>query len=182
MKVTTTFHAGTRAKWRAWLKANRKRKHEIWLVYDKGERRRLSYAEAVEEALCFGWIDGIVKPIDDDQYAQRFTPRKNTSNWSAVNRRRFEAMEEAGLMTDAGRDVGPQHATALAKRWREGDALPADIDRGLKGVARKHFNALPRSYREQYVRYITEAKQPETRKRRLVTVAGKLARNEHLYG
>jgi uncharacterized protein YdeI (YjbR/CyaY-like superfamily) len=123
-----------------------------------------------------------VKPIDDNQYAQRFTPRRNHKNWSAVNRKRFEAMEAAGLMTDAGRAVGPHHAPPVPTRWKEGDTLPDIVDRGLKGTARKNFDALPRSFGEQYVRYIIEATKEQTRKDRLAKVVEKLARNERLFG
>src|SRR4029079_4621868 len=106
---------------------------------------RSPFAGGVEEAFSFGWIDGIVKPIDDKQYAQRFTPRKNHRNWSAVNRKRFVAMEAAGLMTDAGRAVGPHEAPPVPKRWKDGEVLPEIVERGLKGRARKNFDALPRS-------------------------------------
>lgn len=182
MNITETVHPASRAKWRAWLKANHKKVDVIWLVYDKGAERNVPYAAAVEEALCFGWIDGIVKPINEKQYAQRFTPRKSLTRWSAVNRKRFAELEAAGLMTDAGRKVGPHHAPPVPTRWKDGDPLPPIIDRGLKGKARKYFDALPRGFREQYVRYIIEAKQEETRKARLARAAERLARNERLYG
>ena len=70
------FHPASRKEWRSWLKANHRKADVVWLIYDKKPNRNLTYAEAVEEALCFGWIDGIVKPLDAKQYAQRFTPRR----------------------------------------------------------------------------------------------------------
>lgn len=181
MNIGETFHPASRAKWRAWLKANHRKRDEIWLVYDKGAQRNLTYAAAVEEALCYGWIDGIVKPIDANQYAQRFTPRKDAANWSAVNRTRFDDMEKAGLMTDAGRAVGPQLASPVPKRWKNGEPLPDVIERGMKGKARANFEALPRSHRESYVRWIIEAKQETTRKARLAKALEMLAKNERLY-
>ena len=177
MNIGETVHPASRAKWRAWLKANHKKVAEIWLVYDKGASRNVTYAAAVEEALCFGWIDGIVKPINEKQYAQRFTPRKNESNWSAVNQKRFNEMVEAGLMTEAGRAVF--RAAPLPVRWKEGDPLPGFVK--FKGAARKNFEALPRSAREQYVRWIIEAKQEATRKARLAKAAEKLAKNERRF-
>jgi uncharacterized protein YdeI (YjbR/CyaY-like superfamily) len=178
MKITETFHPASRAGWRAWLRKNHTTADVIWIVYDKGAARNVTYAEAVEEALCYGWIDGIVKPIDEKQYAQRFTPRKNKTNWSNLNRKRFEAMEAAGLMTEAGRAVGPRHAAADSPRWTDGEPLPPFIDRALKGKARKNFEAMARGYRQQFVRFIIEAKQKETRKARLAKVVEKLVKNE----
>ena len=160
-------HPASRAAWRRWLKANHNRAEIAWLIYDKNPNRNLTYAEAVEEALCFGWIDGIAKPIDERQYAQRFTPRKNTGNWSAVNRERFARLEEKRLMTKAGRDVGPRGP--VVERWRDGDPLPA-----LLKPLRKKLEALSRAQRENYVRYVIEAKQEETRKKRLKELRGRL--------
>jgi uncharacterized protein YdeI (YjbR/CyaY-like superfamily) len=165
-----SVHPASRAQWRAWLKKNHKRADLVWLIFDKKEKRQLSYADAVEEALCFGWIDGIVKPLGAEQYAQRFTPRRNTKNWSAINRKRFEQMEADGLMTEAGRAVGPHLAPPVRQRWREGDPWPPV----LKGDLKKKLLALPRSHREAHVRWIIEAKQEETRKRRLEQLAAKL--------
>jgi uncharacterized protein YdeI (YjbR/CyaY-like superfamily) len=94
----TTLHPTTRAAWRAWLAAHHDRETEIWLVYNKrhtGELR-VEYDDAVEEALCFGWIDSIVRTIDEDRYAQKFTPRKAKSKWSELNRRRFAKLVAEG--------------------------------------------------------------------------------------
>lgn len=178
MNIGKTFHATSRAAWRAWLKKNHQRVTEIWLVYDKKAdgARKLPYADAVEEALCFGWIDGIVKPIDERQYAQRYSPRKKGSNWSAVNRTRFVEMVEAGLMTEAGDAVGPHDAPPVPTRWSVSDPLPEYIDRKLKGAARRNFDAMARTYREMYVRMIVEAKQEATRMRRLEQTIERLAK------
>ena len=88
MEITTTFYAPDRAAWRAWLAANGQAEREIWLIFYKKHTGTpcVSYDEAVEEALCFGWIDGLIKRLDDDRYAQRFTPRKPGSSWSESNK------------------------------------------------------------------------------------------------
>ena len=101
------FRLTTRKAWRAWLQKKHRTAPEIWVVYTRAHAagKRVTYADAVEEALCFGWIDTTVDPIDDDHYLQRFTPRKNVRKWSALNLERFRRMEEAGLMTAAGRSV-----------------------------------------------------------------------------
>lgn len=165
-----SFHPASRKEWRAWLKANHRSADVVWLIFDKQPHRNVTYAEAVEEALCFGWIDGVVKPLDAKQYAQRFTPRRNTSNWSAVNRERFARMEAKRLMTKAGREVGPQHAKPLVARWRDGDPLPEC----MRSVPPRKLAALTRSQREQFVRWVSEAKQEETRRKRLRELLARL--------
>src|SRR3954463_13527471 len=105
----TTLHPTTRAAWRAWLAANHDRETEIWLVYNKrhtGEPR-VEYDDAVEEALCFGWIDSIVRTIDADRHAQKFTPRKAKSKWSEFNKERFARLVREGKMTAAGLAKSP---------------------------------------------------------------------------
>src|SRR5947199_112773 len=100
----TLLHPTTRAAWRSWLAANHDRETEIWLVYNKrhtGEPR-VEYDDAVEEAVCFGWIDSIVRTIDENRYAQKFTPRKAKSKWSVSNIERFARMVREGKMTPAG--------------------------------------------------------------------------------
>ena len=104
MEVTQTFYAADRSKWRAWLAANGAAEREIWLVIYKKHTGTpcVSYDEAVVEALCFGWIDGLIKRLDDDRYARRFTPRKPGSNWSESNKVRVRKMIAEGRMTPAG--------------------------------------------------------------------------------
>ncbi|HMA34400.1 MAG TPA: hypothetical protein VKY74_07935 [Chloroflexia bacterium] len=99
-----TLYVTTRAAWRIWLHENHASATEIWLIFYKKHTQlpSIGYEEAVEEALCFGWIDSIVKTIDAEQYAQKFTPRKQRSNWSASNKRRVRQMIAAGQMTPAG--------------------------------------------------------------------------------
>src|SRR6185369_11579715 len=99
-----TFHPKTRKAWRSWLEKNHAKSPGVWLIYNKKSagKKRLDYAEAVEEALCFGWIDSTSRPLDDERYMQRFTPRKSKSGWSGLNKKRIEKMMAEGLMTKAG--------------------------------------------------------------------------------
>ena len=96
-----------RKQWRIWLEKNHARKKEIWLVYYKksSNKPRVPYYDAVDEALCFGWIDGTVKSIDTEKYAQRFTPRHKRSSWSATNAARYRALVKAGLVVEAGKQA-----------------------------------------------------------------------------
>jgi uncharacterized protein YdeI (YjbR/CyaY-like superfamily) len=96
-----TLYVSERPQWRAWLTANHRASREIWLVYDK-KKPRLAYDAAVEEALCFGWIDGTVKALDKDRFIQRFAPKLPGSPWSTLNIRRAKRLIEQGRMTPAG--------------------------------------------------------------------------------
>ena len=112
------FRARSRAEWRAWLERNHATVPEVWLVYAKkaSGKPTVRYAEAVEEALCFGWIDTTVHPLDANYYLQRFTPRTNLRNWSKLNLDRFDRMVAQGRMTDAGRAKRPPDVAPPADR------------------------------------------------------------------
>lgn len=176
MQITDTLHVTDRREWRKWLSKNHATATEIWLVYyrkDSG-KPRIPYADAVEEALCFGWIDGIEKKLDDESSAQRFTPRKAKSNWSALNKERARRLIESGRMTKPG----------LAKLGAalEGDfEIPADISKALKadGQTWKNFQQFPESYQRVRIGYIEEVrKRPEYFKKRLAYFLKMTARNK----
>ena len=99
-----TVEVKDRAAWRAWLAANHDQEDEVWLVYCKEHTGRKSpeYGATVEEALCYGWIDSIIKKLDDERYVRKFTPRKETSRWSPSNIVRVEKLTKEGLMTEHG--------------------------------------------------------------------------------
>lgn len=168
----------TRAQWRAWLKKNHAKAREIWLVYQRAHSRKgsVTYAEAVEEAICFGWIDTTVRPIDEDHYMQRFTPRTNERNWSKVNLERFARMEAEGKMTAAGQAKKPADVQPPPPRLQSGDPVPGFILEALKKhpEARRFFDSLAPGYRRNYLRFITEPKREETRLRRLEQAIAKL--------
>src|SRR5213075_1383965 len=97
-----TLYVADRDAWRAWLEENHARENEVWLVYYKKQsgRPRIPYDDAVEEALCFGWVDSIVKKIDEEKFAQKFTPRRDWTKWSELNKRRLRKLIREGRMTD----------------------------------------------------------------------------------
>ena len=166
-----TTHPKSRAAWRAWLKKHHAKKSEIWLVYFKKHtgKARVAYADAVEEAICFGWIDSTVKRIDDDRYAQRFCPRRKKSRWSALNVQRAERMLAAGAMTRAGKSAFEQRNLATPPPDIQSAEIPRDVEKALKRKrgAWAAFRALPPSHRKQYLGWIQTAKRAETRKRRI---------------
>ncbi|HSE63154.1 MAG TPA: YdeI/OmpD-associated family protein [Thermoanaerobaculia bacterium] len=167
----------TREEWRAWLAKHHGKESEIWLVYNKKQsgRPRVAYAEAVEEALCFGWIDGITKPMDENRYAQRFTPRREKSNWSPLNRQRFARLVNEGRMTPAGLARRPTRSSVPARPPAR--SVPAYIRAALarNRAAERFFRELAPSYRRLYVRWIDSAKREETRQKRLREAISKLA-------
>jgi uncharacterized protein YdeI (YjbR/CyaY-like superfamily) len=165
-------------EWRRWLEKNHDGSAGLWLEFVKAHtgRRTFSYVEAVEEAICFGWIDTTVRRIDDDTYIQRFTPRSNERNWSKINIERFERMEAEGKMTDAGRARRAAKLLRPQKRLLAGDPVPefiaAALDKHPK--AKAFFETLAPGYRRDYLRWISEAKLAETREKRLREALAKL--------
>jgi uncharacterized protein YdeI (YjbR/CyaY-like superfamily) len=109
MEIGETLLVITRQEWREWLAQHHRDRKEIWLIYYKKSSGKtgISYEESVEEALCFGWIDGVNKGINEETYAGRFTPRRPKSPWSASNRARVARLLEEGRMTEAGLTVLP---------------------------------------------------------------------------
>jgi uncharacterized protein YdeI (YjbR/CyaY-like superfamily) len=178
------LHLTTRESWRAWLAENHGHVTEIWLVYSKRHTGlpRVEYDDAVEEALCFGWIDSIVRSLDDDRYAQKFTPRKAKSKWSDLNRRRFAKMVAEGRMTAVGLARSPSPEEAPKASARDWDTVPPYIEDALRenGAAWESFSRLAPSHRREYVGWIDSAKKEETRQRRLAEAVSRLERNEKL--
>jgi len=164
------LHFKDRASWRRWLKKNHGSFKEVWLAFYKKHtgRANISYDAAVEEALCFGWIDSIVKRLDDDRYARKFTPRKPRSVWSETNRRRYQNMKSRGLLAAQGLERPPAPKGSDTPKQSE-RKLPRYIEKRLKTVplAWENFKQLAPSYRRAYVSWIDSAKRDETRERRL---------------
>jgi uncharacterized protein YdeI (YjbR/CyaY-like superfamily) len=185
-KPLKTLDVRTRPQWHAWLAKHHTSVPEIWLVFHKQHtgKTSLDYEAAIEEALCFGWIDSLVRRLDDERFARKFTPRKPNSRWSDVNRRRYASLEKRRLLTDAGRANSPagKRAYTLAQRRPMDAALPAYIERAFKAdpAAWRFFETLAPSYRRAYVGWIDAAKREETRERRLREAVTRLAKGEKL--
>jgi uncharacterized protein YdeI (YjbR/CyaY-like superfamily) len=159
----------------------------VWLVYAKKHTRlpSLSYNDAVEEALCFGWIDSKIHPIDDDLYMQVFTPRKAKSAWSALNKTRVERLLAAGLMTPAGLSLvnaAKTSGTWDATKHVEELTFPPDLEKAIKAnpdAARNWVSYSP-SRRKGVLYRLAGAKRPETRARYLQEIIENMARNMSL--
>lgn len=177
-----------RADWRAWLEENHARETEVWLIYYKKHTGRpsVSYDDAVEEALCFGWIDSTARRLDEERYTQRYTPRKDTGNWSEPNRRRVRKLIEAGMMTEAGMlkidegilDAPPEEMGTKKKELEVPQFFKDALMKRRK--AWDNFNGLAPSYRREYVAWITDAKREDTRERRLKEAVCLLSENKRL--
>jgi uncharacterized protein YdeI (YjbR/CyaY-like superfamily) len=172
--MNATVFARTAAEWRAWLARNCRSETEVWLVIHHKDSGTLSLRihEAVEHALCYGWIDGLHRKRDAHSSQLRFTPRTARSRWSAVNRRRAARMIELGLMTEQGRAAIEQaKANGL---WEvvpdaQREAVPADLQRQLdrNEAARTNFQKFPPSAKRLILEWIATAKRPDTRQRRI---------------
>jgi uncharacterized protein YdeI (YjbR/CyaY-like superfamily) len=161
--------------WRDWLTENHAESSGIWMVFYRKETSKptIEYVAAVEEALCFGWIDSIIKKIDDEKYVRKFTPRKDKSDWSKLNKKRVSKMIKAGRMTKAGlakiemaKKNGSWNHDGKTPRTLE---MPPEFAEALAGnkKARAHFEKLAPTYRRHYLGWIAAAKRPETKERRI---------------
>ena len=164
-----TVDVRTRAAWRRWLAGHHATSRGIWLVRHKPRSgvTSMPYEDVVSEALCFGWIDSLIKRLDEERYAVKVTPRKSTSKWSDVNRKRWKELEAAGRLAPPGRAAAPT-VNRYAPR-PEVPELPAYIAQAFQAHPRawKYFQTLARRPRRDFVVWIHTAKRPETRERRI---------------
>ncbi|TCD02127.1 hypothetical protein EZ449_18875 [Pedobacter frigidisoli] len=173
-----TFYPTSKAQWRAWLQDNHCSKTAVWLVHYKKSSGipTISWSDAVDEALCFGWIDSIRKTLDDDRFIQFFSKRKPKGTWSKVNKDKIKLLIDAGLMTTAGFE-----AITTAKEngsWIILDAIqelniPKDLSAAFKlhSGSKKFFTSLSKSVRKAILQWIILAKRPETRQSRINEIA-----------
>lgn len=160
---------------RAWFENHHDNVDELWVGFRKkgSDKPSVSYPEAVEQALCFGWIDGVRKSVDSESYVNRFTPRKPKSGWSAINVRRVEHLMAAGLMHPSGLHAYEQRDTD-APAYAYTDVLELDADSETRFKANRRawdfFQAQSDAYRRVASRWVMSAKQEPTRKRRLATL------------
>lgn len=178
MEITETFKPKNRSEWREWLQANHTKTSEIWLLFDKrSDVPSVEYLDAIEEAICFGWIDGIAKKNSEFETAQRLTPRRKRGNWTELNKARARRLIRLGLMTDAGQLTLPDLNANVF--------ISDDIIISLKAEpgAWEYFESFPSLYQRVRIGYIEEMrKQPAEFEKRLrnfiaKTAAGKMFGN-----
>jgi uncharacterized protein YdeI (YjbR/CyaY-like superfamily) len=176
--TTETFYPKNRTAWRNWLMKNGVNKDSIWVIYYKKQTGKptVAYTDAVDEALCFGWIDSKAKPIDDEKFMQFFSKRKPKSVWSKVNKEKVERLITEGLMAEPG-----LQSIAIAKAngsWNildtaEALEIPTDLEKAFAKytVAKGNFLAFSRSDKRNILQWLLMAKRPETRQNRLLEIA-----------
>ncbi|MBN2314951.1 MAG: YdeI/OmpD-associated family protein [Sedimentisphaerales bacterium] len=187
MKMKQVYVAD-REQWRRWLSEHHASEAGIWLIFYKKKTSKptVVYDDAVEEALCFGWIDSIIKKIDDEKYARKFTPRKDKSVWSQLNKRRVDKMIKQGRMTEAGRAkikaAQKNGSWNQRARSREFIEVPTELIKALaqNKKAKEHFDQLAPTYRRHYIGWIATAKRPDTRERRIAEAVALLEKGQKL--
>lgn len=176
-----------RDQWRSWLKKNYKKSKGIWLIYYKKHtgKPRISYDDAVEEAICFGWIDSTVRRIDEERYKQRYTPRNIKSVWSDSNVKRVQKMIRAGKMTEEGLLKFKQGVRDNTKLLESGITsnnkikIPEKLKEGLKKniKAWENFNNFADSYKKMYIFWYMDAKRDNTRSKRMKEIIKRSEKN-----
>lgn len=175
--------------WRKWLSENHNRVDEIWLVYYKKHTGiySISYQDSLDEALCFGWVDSLIKRIDDDRYARKFTPRRDDSNWSLVNKSRVGELIAEGRMTEPG--MAKVEAAKQSGSWEKPVTkpemdfeIPPEFEQALAEnlEAVRFFETLAPTYRKHYIGWIATAKRPETRAKRIAEAIQLLSEGKQL--
>ena len=163
MKIGKTFYAANRKQWRSWLAKNHRSEPEIWLIYYKKNsgKPRIPYNDAVEEALCYGWIDSTLKPKDEISYLQRFSPRRKNSRLSEMNKERVRRLIMAKRMTRFGLESIQHHMENGSNNSKQSTTLinfsmPKDILHELKNnpLAWKNFQKFPESYKRIRIGWI----------------------------
>jgi len=171
---TNTYYAKDRKAWRKWLEKNHVSSTGVWLIYYKKNsgKTRVDYADAVEEALCFGWIDSTLNPIDEDSYMQLFTPRKPKSGWSKLNKDRVEKLTAQGLMAPAGLDkikVAQENGTWNKIDHIESFTLPSVLEKAFakNKKAKAFFDTLSKTNKKYILYFINNVKNEETKLKRV---------------
>ena len=173
----------SRGGWRRWFARNHAKSQGEWIyMYKKAARAGLRYPDALDEALCFGWIDGQIHAVDEEKFRQRWTPRRKGSIWSDANKRRVRRLTADGRMTDAG--LAAVRAAKKAGTWttdspRHAAPPPADLTVALKSSAPawENFTGFAPTYRLAYTWWVTSARQPATRQRRIAAVVRRAREN-----
>lgn len=176
--ATESFYPSDRQEWRAWLQENHDNKQSVWLIrYKKGSNMpTISWSEAVDEALCFGWIDSKAKPIDDEKYMQFFSKRKAVSTWSKVNKEKVQKLIDDGSMTRAGLEsieIAKQNGSWTILDEVEALIIPDDLEEAFKTKtgSKDFFLSLSKSVKKNILQWLVLAKREETRQKRIKETA-----------
>lgn len=171
--------------WRKWLQKNHLREESIWLIINKknAPNPNLTWSEAVDEALCFGWIDSVRMPIDENQFKQYFSKRKPKSNWSKINKDKVAALIENGLMQDAGYksiEIAKENGSWTILDKIEALEIPNDLKVALENQkgAMEFFEGLSKSDKKILLHWVSSAKRDETKQRRILEIVESASNNQ----
>jgi len=188
IRMMEEVYISDRAGWREWLACNHGQSAGVWLVFYRSSTRKpsLAYEEAVEEALCFGWIDSIIRKLDAERYVRKFTPRRRGSNWSESNRRRVFRLLEQDMMTEQG--MAAVREAKASGTWLGNDrpAIPDEVPGELAAAlvenppAKTFFENLAPSYRRRFIAWVATAKRDKTRAARVRESITLLEKSEKL--
>lgn len=180
-----TFYAESKTAWRNWLIENHQNESKLWLIIYKKDSGipSITYDQAVDEALCFGWVDSSINKRDDESFYQYFAKRNPKSNWSRVNKLKVEKLISEGLMSDTGLKM--IELAKLTGTWTALDDVenlisPPDLQEALdqNPSAQEYYNLFPRSVKRGILEWLMNAKQAETRLKRITEIVSKAERNE----
>jgi uncharacterized protein YdeI (YjbR/CyaY-like superfamily) len=184
-KEIETFYARSRQEWRDWLQDNHDKKQSVWLIYYKRKSNfpTVIYSEAVDEALCFGWIDSKTKPLDEYKFMQFFSRRKNKSVWSKVNKEKVERLTKEGLMTKAGYEIieiAKQNGSWTILDEAEALIIPDDLEIAFqkRNNAKEYFLSLSRSDKRNILQWLLLAKRQKTREKRIFEIVELADKNQ----
>ena len=184
-KEIEKFYPKSRQEWREWLQDNHDKKQSVWLIYYKKKSNipTVIYSEAVDEALCFGWIDSKSKPIDEHKFMQFFSRRKPNSVWSRVNKEKIERLTNEGLMTKAGYEIieiAKQNGSWTILDEAEALVIPDDLDKEFqkRKNAKEYFLSLSRSDKRNILQWLVLAKRQETREKRIAEIVELADKNQ----
>lgn len=184
MKDAEEYCPSDQKDWREWLRRHHNDKQEVWLVFFKknSPQHNLSWGQSVDEALCFGWIDSTIRPIDETTYKQYFCRRKAKSNWSKVNKEKVKNLIEQGLMQEAGFksiEIAKENGSWTILDEVEEVMVPEDLKAALEGHkgAVEYFDGLSKSVKKILLYRVVSAKRKETRQNRILEIAVNAAQN-----
>jgi len=177
-KEIETYCPGSQKEWRQWLKKNHNSKESVWLILYKKESDRpvISWSGAVDEALCFGWVDSKRKPLDKEKFKQFFSKRKPKGTWSRINKEKVRQLIDSGLMSKAGFECienAKQNGSWAILDEVEDLKIPRDLAKEFKTQpgSKDYFLSLSKSVRKSMLQWLVLAKRPETRKKRIDEIA-----------
>lgn len=180
-----TFCPSSREEWRQWLEENHIEEESVWLVQYKVKSKKTSipWSDAVEEALCFGWIDSVRRTIDDESYKQYFCKRKPKSTWSKINKEKVEQLTAQGLMAGAGLltiEIAKKNGSWTILDEVEELIVPTDLDEAFskEESSKEYYLSLSKSTQKMLLAWIVLAKRPETRQKRIVEIATQAAKQK----